>query len=485
MRATVRGQASPAVPLAEGWQTVQVTLPARRARRGREQDHPRLRQLGTLRRQEGVGGGRVDRRRRALDATAPPQIFDGNGLVVPANGALVYYVMVPSQAARSRTSTRGGCNVKVTRGARPCRRRRRSPTKHRRSRAARRQVARLSSPPTALLRSKSAALTAGGEAPTVKHAPAPKNVVFWMTDDTRSDKFKLYNPKTRVETPVVDAFAKRATRSRSPTCRATSRASRTRSLWTSLYPLKHKFIAEKAKLDPKFVTLPEAIKPTGRTPMGLMANGFIDAFWGFGEGWDLLQEPHPRGRRAQGRGLRRRGRAGAAEARAASRTSSTRHHRRARVVARARAVDRQVRSRAVRRAVRQGVPRSAARQDRRRQDASHRARQDAHHRALRLRRQLQRSAVRRDRSKRSLRARRRHHGHLHRRPRRGAVGPRQDRPRPVAARGAGARAAGDLLPAAVSAGQERSTRASRSSTCYRRSSTRSAARCRPTRRASR
>ena len=61
------------------------------------------------------------------------------------------------------------------------------------------------------------------------------------------------------------------------------------SLWTSLYPLNHHFIAEKAKLDPKFVTLPEAVKPTGRTTVGLMGNGFIDAFWGFGEGWDVLK----------------------------------------------------------------------------------------------------------------------------------------------------------------------------------------------------
>ena len=115
-----------------------------------------------------------------------------------------------------------------------------------------------------------------------------------------------------------------------------------------------------------------------------------------------------------------------------------RHHRRARLVARAHAVDRQVRSRAVHGAVRQGVPRSAARQDRRRQAADHRARQDAHRGALRLGRQLQRSAVRQ-----AARAaqRRRHHDHLHRRSRRGAVGPRQDRPRAVAARGAGARAA--------------------------------------------
>ena len=83
---------------------------------------------------------------------------------------------------------------------------------------------------------KSAALTAGGDAPTVKRAPAPKNVVFWITDDTRSDKFKLYNPKTRVETPVVDAFAKRATNFKVAYVQGNESRVSHASLWTSMYP---------------------------------------------------------------------------------------------------------------------------------------------------------------------------------------------------------------------------------------------------------
>jgi len=136
---------------------------------------------------------------------------------------------------------------------------------------------------------KSAALTVAADAPAVKRAPPPKNVVFWMSDDTRSDKFKLYNPKTRVETPIVDAFAQRATNFKVTYVQGNESRVSHASLWTSLYPLNHKFIAEKAKLDPKFVTIPEAVKPTGRSTIGLMGNGFIDAFWGFGEGWDVLK----------------------------------------------------------------------------------------------------------------------------------------------------------------------------------------------------
>jgi arylsulfatase A-like enzyme len=136
---------------------------------------------------------------------------------------------------------------------------------------------------------RSAALTTSSDAPVVKRDVRPKNVVFWLTDDTRSDKFKIYNPKTRVETPVIDSFAKRATNFKVAYVQGNESRVSHASLWTSLYPLNHKFIAEKAKLDPKFVTLPEAVKPTGRYTAGLMGNGFIDAFWGFGEGWDLMK----------------------------------------------------------------------------------------------------------------------------------------------------------------------------------------------------
>jgi arylsulfatase A-like enzyme len=109
-----------------------------------------------------------------------------------------------------------------------------------------------------------------------------------MTDDTRSDKFKLFNPKTRVETPVIDRLAKSSTVFRVAYVQGNESRVSHASLWTSLYPAQHKFIAEKAKLDPKLVTMAEAIKPSGLYTAGFMANGFIDAFWGFAEGWDLL-----------------------------------------------------------------------------------------------------------------------------------------------------------------------------------------------------
>jgi arylsulfatase A-like enzyme len=61
------------------------------------------------------------------------------------------------------------------------------------------------------------------------------------------------------------------------------------SLWTSMYPSVHNMISDKAKLKPEFVTLAEAVKPSDRYTVGVMGNGYIDAFWGFGDGWDAFK----------------------------------------------------------------------------------------------------------------------------------------------------------------------------------------------------
>jgi arylsulfatase A-like enzyme len=87
----------------------------------------------------------------------------------------------------------------------------------------------------------------------------------------------------------MDGFAKQATLFRIAYVQGNESRVSHASLWTAMYPAQHHFIAEKAKLDPRFVTMAEVIKPSGLYTAGYMANGFIDAFWGFAEGFDLLK----------------------------------------------------------------------------------------------------------------------------------------------------------------------------------------------------
>jgi arylsulfatase A-like enzyme len=292
VRATVNGRSSPAVPVAEGWQTVQVTLPA-----GALVDGENKITLGFANWSK-FGDKRASAAVEWIDvgspsaATEPPAIYDGTALTIAKGDALSWFVQVPPAGALQAHVEGAGCSVKVRAAG------------HGGAHVdgALADNAPLDLSPLAdkvvrltltadggACRVSSASLLTGGDAPVVKRDQRPKNVVFWMSDDTRSDKFKLYNPKTRVETPVVDAFAKRGTLFKVAYVQGNESRVSHASLWTGLYPSVHKFIAEKAKLDPKFVTLPEAVKPTGRATLGLMGNGFIDAFWGFGEGWDLLR----------------------------------------------------------------------------------------------------------------------------------------------------------------------------------------------------
>ena len=61
------------------------------------------------------------------------------------------------------------------------------------------------------LRSKGAASCGRPSAAALKLENDRRNVVFWLSDDTRADKFKL-EQVVAGETPVLDEFSKKATR---------------------------------------------------------------------------------------------------------------------------------------------------------------------------------------------------------------------------------------------------------------------------------
>lgn len=117
----------------------------------------------------------------------------------------------------------------------------------------------------------------------------PRNIIFWLSDDTRADKFRLWNPKSRVETPNLDEFSKKATRFAVTYAQGNESRVSHASLFTGMYPATHAFVDDKAILASKFVTLPEVVKNAGLYTTAFVANGYITARWGFGEGWDVLK----------------------------------------------------------------------------------------------------------------------------------------------------------------------------------------------------
>jgi arylsulfatase A-like enzyme len=134
-----------------------------------------------------------------------------------------------------------------------------------------------------------AALVRKGPAPQLKRAKPPKNVIFWLIDNVRADRFTLYNPDTRVKTPVIEKLGQSGTvYTRAYIQGIESRVSHA-SIWTGLYPKQHRFIAPKAKLNLRWITLPEAVQKAGLFTAAWIANGFVSKFWGFGEGWNYFR----------------------------------------------------------------------------------------------------------------------------------------------------------------------------------------------------
>ena len=237
VRASARGKSSPAVRLAEGWQTVTINMPATALVDGENKILLSFANSGHFGDKKASAAVEWIDIGAASHATAAPTVFAGGALAIPKGDALVYYVMVPAGGAlvahaegctlRADAVAHGGAHVGATL----------SPDAPLELGALADKVVRLRlAADGGNCAVKSAALTVAADAPVVKRAPPPKNVVFWMTDDTRSDKFKLYNPKTRVETPVVDAFAKRATTFKVAYVQGNESRVSHASIWTSLYP---------------------------------------------------------------------------------------------------------------------------------------------------------------------------------------------------------------------------------------------------------
>ncbi|HJZ86158.1 MAG TPA: sulfatase [Polyangia bacterium] len=275
LRITQSGKSSLAVPLVPGWQTVKVTMPAGALHAGENE----------LRLIFGAGGKKaaaiewiqVGGQDPPVDA-APPSAGDASGLTLPIDAVLY----VPPHALFEGTGEGApGCRLHVrvvpesgapVEGDAPL---------DLGALAGRVVRLELSGCP----RASRAALTVPGEARPPSRAPAPTNVVVWLTDNTRADRIKIYNPKTRVETPVLTELAKTSTVFRAYSQGSESRVSHA-SLWTALYPVRHGFIPADVKLKQEFVTMAEALRPSGRWIAGVSANGFIDKYWGFEQGWD-------------------------------------------------------------------------------------------------------------------------------------------------------------------------------------------------------
>ena len=115
---------------------------------------------------------------------------------------------------------------------------------------------------------------------------AARNVLIYLIDTMRYDKFDFYNPKTSCETPHISAFARDATifdhaydneNWTKPSCA---------TILTGLYPETHKTKEDGSRLPQSVTTLGEHLQSKGFKTASFIANGYVSRKFGFDQGWD-------------------------------------------------------------------------------------------------------------------------------------------------------------------------------------------------------
>jgi len=124
--------------------------------------------------------------------------------------------------------------------------------------------------------------------PEVKVAKAKpvERVVVLLIDTLRAEKLRIYNEKSRVQTPALDAFAKEGTvfvRAQSPENWTKPSVA---SVLTGLYPATHGTKKSESKLPDKALMVSEVFKKEGFSTATFLANGYVSDKFGFNQGWD-------------------------------------------------------------------------------------------------------------------------------------------------------------------------------------------------------
>jgi len=124
-----------------------------------------------------------------------------------------------------------------------------------------------------------------------ERTPGPKYVLVWIIDTLRADHLPVYNPKTDVKTPNLDAWAKDAVVFERTTCQGNSSLPTSASIFTSTYAPIHQMISDKARLPANTAVFAEPFKKAGWATALYSSNGYVSNTWGFARGMDKEVNP--------------------------------------------------------------------------------------------------------------------------------------------------------------------------------------------------
>jgi arylsulfatase A-like enzyme len=213
-------------------------------------------------------------------------------LSLPSGGGMAWYVHVPEKAKVTADLPDGACSAKVTATAEDGQVADGTLTGlgsvvdlgGLAGKAARLQIVADGCAVAAL---GNAAIVVPGDAPA---APArgepPKYVVLFIMDSLRADRVKAFNPDARPDAPTWDKLAATSALFLQNYVQGNESRVSHASIWSALYPIKHKMIGEKDRLGESWTTVDEVAKAAGMYIAGVSANGYIRPKRGFGNSWD-------------------------------------------------------------------------------------------------------------------------------------------------------------------------------------------------------
>ncbi len=117
----------------------------------------------------------------------------------------------------------------------------------------------------------------------------PQHVIFVLVDTLRADRLTVYNPKTRVKTPAIDALAKESTVFMRHMVEGTESKVSHATLFTGVWPAVHRVLTEKAKVPDKLTTIAEAMRSGGRNTAAFLSNGYVSEAWNYMQGFQTTR----------------------------------------------------------------------------------------------------------------------------------------------------------------------------------------------------
>lgn len=113
-----------------------------------------------------------------------------------------------------------------------------------------------------------------------------RNVVVVLCDTLRASKLQVWNPSSRVRTPALDQLAaESAVFERGQSTENWTKPA-VASILTGLHPIDHDARTQSAVLNDNALMISEHFKSNGFATGGFIANGYISDRFGFDQGWD-------------------------------------------------------------------------------------------------------------------------------------------------------------------------------------------------------